>query len=157
MTRYETLMLARTEITNDELSAIERRFEELATQGGGSMVAFDKWGKLRLAYAVAKSAYGVYVLVRFNLDKKSEKLTATLQDIETFMRAKCNEIVLRHVTVKLDATAPSVYSRPESVDSARTSNIDSIIKESKSLLDSVESADDEDVDYDSDDDMNDDK
>ncbi len=153
MIRYETLMLARTEITNDELTAIERRFDELATQGGGTVVAFDKWGKYRLAYPVGKNAYGVYVLVRYNLNE-GEKLSLTLQDVENFMRVKCHEIVMRHVTKRLEPNAPSVYSRPEPVDSARASNIDNIIKESKSLLDSVESAD-EDNDFGGDlDDMN---
>lgn len=143
MIRYETLMLARTEITNDELNSIESRFEELAKQGGGSVVNFDKWGKHRLAYAVEKHAYGVYILVRFDLNAHNEKLSTTLQDVETFMRVKCNEIIMRHVTVRLDAKAPAVYARPEAVDSARASNIDAIIKESKNLLDSVESSDDE--------------
>lgn len=137
MSHYETLMLARTEITNDELASIERRFEELAAQTGGSIVTFDKWGKYRLAYPVEKGNYGVYVLARFNMTRGT-KTTAALEELEHFMRVKCNEIVLRHVTVRLEENAPTAYARPEPVDStARASNIDSFIKESKNLLDHV--------------------
>lgn len=138
--RYETLMLVSTDITDDELSLIEKNFDLISSNAKGKVSRFDKWGKYRLAYPVNKSAYGVYVLVRFELPK--ETAPKALPEIETLLKIKCSEIVWRHVTVKLKPDAPQTYHKPEPVDVARSSNIDSLLKENKvgNLLDSVDSA-----------------
>lgn len=138
--RYETLMLVSTDITDDELSLIEKNFDLISSNAKGKVSRFDKWGKYRLAYPVNKSAYGVYVLVRFELPK--ETAPKALPEIETLLKIKCSEIVWRHVTVKLKPNAPQTYHKPEPVDVARSSNIDSLLKENKvgNLLDSVDSA-----------------
>ena len=138
--RYETLMLVSTDVTDDELSMIEKNFDLISSNAKGKVSRFDKWGKYRLAYPVNKSAYGVYVLVRYELPKETAK--TALPEIETLLKIKCNEIVWRHVTVALKPDAPQAYHKPEPVDVARTSNIDSLLKENKvgNLLDSVDSA-----------------
>lgn len=143
-TRYETLLLVSTEITDDELSLIEKNFELISSNAKGKVSRFDKWGKYRLAYPVNKSAYGVYVLVRFELPK--ETAPKALPEIETLLKIKCSEVVWRHVTVKLKPNAPQTYHKPEPVDVARSSNMDSILKENKvgNLLESVDSATGED-------------
>ncbi|MBM3887066.1 30S ribosomal protein S6 [Candidatus Dependentiae bacterium] len=138
LVRYETLMLMSTDVTDDELSMIEKNFDLISSNAKGKISRFDKWGKYRLAYPVNKSAYGVYVLVRFELPK--ETAVKALPEIETLLKIKCNEIVWRHVTVKLQPNAPQTYHKPEPVDVARSSNIDSLLKENKmgNLLDSVD-------------------
>src|SRR5690242_20300398 len=112
---YETLMLARSEITNDELSMLEKQFDKYLTDAKGKVTAFDKWGKYRLAYQVGKNDYGVYVLARYQVP--GEKITNMLEELNTFLKIKCNEIVLRHVTKKL-ATASTSYNKPDAIDSA---------------------------------------
>ena len=67
VSRYETLLLMSTDVTDDELSMIEKNFDLISSNAKGKVSRFDKWGKYRLAYPVNKSAYGVYVLVRFEL------------------------------------------------------------------------------------------
>lgn len=140
LTRYETLMLVSTNITDDELSLIEKNFDLISSNAKGKVSRFDKWGKYRLAYPVNKSSYGIYVLIRFELPK--ETAPKALPEIETLLKVKCNEIVWRHVTVKLRPDAPQTYHKPEPVDVARTSGIDSILKENKvgNLLESVDNA-----------------
>lgn len=136
--RYETLMLVSTDVTDDELTLIEKNFDLISSNAKGKVSRFDKWGKYRLAYPVKKSAYGIYVLVRFELP--SETAAKALPEIETLLKIKCSEIVWRHVTVALRPDAPQTYHKPEPVDVARTSNIDSLLKENKmgNLLDSVD-------------------
>jgi small subunit ribosomal protein S6 len=136
--RYETLMLVSTDVTDDELTLIEKNFDLISSNAKGKVSRFDKWGKYRLAYPVNKSAYGVYVLVRFELPK--ETAPKALPEIETLLKIKCSEIVWRHVTTALRADAPQTYHKPEPVDVARTSNLDSLLKENKmgNLLDSVD-------------------
>ena len=148
LVRYETLLLVSTDVTDDELSMIEKTFDQISTTAQGKISRFDKWGKYRLAYPVNKSSYGVYVLVRFELPK--ETAPKALPEIETLLKIKCSEIVWRHVTIKLQPNAPQTYHKPEPVDVARTNNFDSLLKENKmgNLLDSVGgmSSDDDDID-----------
>lgn len=131
MIRYETLLLARTEITNEEVSLIESTFETLVTQAGGKINVVDRWGKYRLSYPIKKQEYGIYYLIRF--DVPADKVSGVTAQIREFFRIKCSEFVLRNVIVRLDDNAPIVYKRPEPVDSpyANAGGADSFIKENK--------------------------
>ena len=129
MLRYETLILAHTQITADELSMLENHFEQMASDGKGKVLSFDKWGKYRLAYPVKKNDYGVYILARYEMPDGST--TSSSKNLTDFFKVKCNEIVMRHVTIKLDDDAPLNYARPEPVDGARSGNLDTFLKENK--------------------------
>lgn len=137
--KYETLLLARTEITNDELATIERYLDKHLTANDGKVVVFDKWGKLRLAYPINGSEYGVYILVRYDIPV--EKVTAVLKEIETFFKLKCGDFIVRTLSVRLPANASSTYQRPDSVEMGRNVTGDTFLKENKmDLLSSVKSA-----------------
>lgn len=141
LSRYETLMLAPTEITKDEISMIEQELNKITTQAKGNLSCFDTWGKYQLAYPVRKNSYGVYLLARYEIP--SEILFDTLQKVETLLKIKCNEIVLRHVTMKLDPEAPTTYFKPESLTASKESEL-SPLKEKKitHLLDTVDASED---------------
>ncbi len=136
MQRYETLILTRTQITADELSMLENYFDKLLSDAKGSLLAFDKWGKYRLAYPVNKSDYGIYLLARYEMPE--EAITSTFKKVAEFFKIKCNEIVMRNVTVKLDAQAPLAYKYPDPIDGGKA-GLDTFLKENKmeSLLESV--------------------
>ena len=140
MSKYETLMLARTESTDDELMTIENNFEKIFSHVKGSLTTFDKWGKYQLAYPVNKNSYGLYILVRFEIPQKIAG--KTLKDLDSFLKIKCNDVVMRHVTVKLDPEAHTLYQKPDPMDGAKSSGIDNLLKEKKieTLLDSVDSS-----------------
>lgn len=130
MVNYETLMLARTEITDDELSGLERQLDKIVSSRKGKMTLFDRWGKYKLAYPVQKNVYGIYVLSRFQVPEAG--LGEFFKEIDTLFRIKYNEVVMRHVTTKLDGEVSSSYKHPEPIDShGGTSNLDSFIKENK--------------------------
>jgi len=129
MLKYETLILARTQITADELSMIESFFENLLSDVKGKILAFDKWGKYRLAYPVKKSDYGIYILVRYEMPE--QVVTSAFKKISEFFKIKCNEVVMRNVSVKLDKAASTIYKHPESVDAGRTGSLDTFIKENR--------------------------
>ena len=143
MLRYETLFLGKTEMTEDDISALERVLDKLISSANGRMSSFDKWGKLRLAFPIDKQTHGFYMLARYEVPKTS--VAATLTDLDEFLRIKCHELVLRHVNVRLAANAPVDYSRPEALDVARSGSIDAFIKDNKidNLLSSVDAAQDE--------------
>ncbi len=129
MINYETLMLARTEITDDEISSLEKQIDKIITGYNGKMTLFDKWGKYKLAYPVRKNIYGVYILTRYSVTPES--VTKFFDELNTLFKIKYNEIIMRNVTVTLHENLSSVYEHPEPIGSHRTSNLDSFIKENK--------------------------
>ncbi len=137
--RYETLVLVPTESTNDDISTIERQIDEICVKAEGSMISFDRWGKYQLCFPVKKHSYGVYLLVRFELS--TIKAPIALKSIETLLKVKHNELVMRHVTVKLEPNASLEYERSESLDVVRTQDVENK-EEAKieHLLDTVEAS-----------------
>lgn len=130
MKGYETFMLVKTEITDDEVGNLERQLDKIVTEFGGKMVLFDKWGKYKLAFPVQKNLYGIYILVRYQVPEKV--LKAFFKELDSLFRIKYNELVMRHVTTALKGQVSSVYKRPEAIGShGGTSNLDSFIKENK--------------------------
>jgi len=127
--RYESLLLATTKITDDEISMIERQFDQILSTHKSAMIAFDKWGKYRLAFPVGKSDYGYYILVRY--EAPTSLVTGLMKELDSFFKIRCNEIVMRYTTVALAKNAPSTYIKPESLDAVRTGGIDAFIKENK--------------------------
>lgn len=128
MLRYEILMLAVPEITQDEAKQLQNRLEKLIEQFKGVVVSFERWGKYRLAYPVKKNEYGIYFLMRFEI---AEKPTALLQELKTIFAVKLNDIVMRHIVAKLDATSSLVYQRPQSLEDAPARDVDTFLREHK--------------------------
>jgi len=129
MVTYETLMLVRTEITDDELKALERHFDKIVASQKGRITLFDRWGKYKLAYPVQKNIYGIYILSRCQIPKGF--VSVLFKEIDALFRIKYNELVMRHVTVRLEEGASSVYKYPEPIGSRGTSDLGSFIKEHK--------------------------
>jgi small subunit ribosomal protein S6 len=138
MIRYETLMLTRPELTNEELTMLEKNIEKIVTTASGVVKKFDKWGKYRLAYSVEKNDYGIYILVRY--DVPSHQVAAMVKELAQFFRIACSEIVMRHVNVRLADDAPEQYKKPESVETLGTGSVDAFLKQHK--IDSMINLDD---------------
>lgn len=128
MLLYETLILSNTHITKDEFLMVEDYFDKITAAVGGKIKSFDKWGKFSLAYPIQKNDYGFYTLIRYEIPEG--KAPQIFKELDSFFRIKCNEIVLRHVTKKLDPSISLEYKKPESVDS-RSGNLDTFLKENK--------------------------
>ncbi|NDD53164.1 30S ribosomal protein S6 [bacterium] len=142
MLRYETLLLGKTEMTEDDIAMLERSFDKIVSAAQGKLSSFDRWGKYRLAFPVEKNVQGVYMLVRYQIPTSSA--ATLLKEINTFLKIKCNELVMRHVSVRLKANAPATYNKPEAMDVVRSGSVDAFIKDNKidSLLSSVDTAED---------------
>ncbi len=140
MLRYETLFLARTELTDGDTSMIERHFDQVLTDAQGRLDSFDKWGKYKLAYPVNKSNHGIFILARYQVPH--ENTDKVLVELDQFLKIKCNEIIMRHINVQLKPNAATSYVKPDPMDMSRGGSVDSFFKENKieSLLSSVDSA-----------------
>ncbi len=118
MKHYETLMLLPVSATTNEIALIEKQFKSLTKAAGGSVTVFDKWGRYRLAYPINKQEYGVYVLARYEV----EEATVFFQKLETFLKVKCVDSVMRYVHVALSAEAfAAPYIKPEAMEGATQS------------------------------------
>ncbi|MBT4594575.1 30S ribosomal protein S6 [bacterium] len=139
MTRYETLLLLKTEATEEEISSLENSFDTIASKHNGTIALFDLWGKCRLAYPVQKMSFGVYILVRYDIEPSD--MAAFAKELDALLSVKLNDIVMRYVNVKIRKGASLDYKRPAAVDSFREgSKVDAFLKSSKvkGILDSVE-------------------
>lgn len=112
--RYELLMLSTPEITQDETKELEKQLSTLIKNRKGNVIAFDRWGKYRLAYPVKKAEYGVYFLARFDV----EDVQNINQEIHSLLRVRFDNIVFREVLTALDAQVPLDYKRPRSLEEA---------------------------------------
>jgi len=90
MRHYELMFVAdpSTEEVQDE---IKKRLEGIITGREGVVISFEKLGKKRLAYPIAKNQYGVYYLVNLKGDGK------IIQALDYFMRLNPN--IIRHIVL----------------------------------------------------------
>jgi len=118
MKHYETLMLLPVSATTSDIALIEKQFKALTKAAEGTVSTFDKWGRYRLAYPIAKQEYGVYILARYEI----AEVQTFFQKLETFLKVKCVEIVLRYVHVNLTAAQyAEPYIKPEAMEGAQPS------------------------------------
>jgi ribosomal protein S6 len=114
--KYEALLLTIPEITGDEAKDLEMQLDKVVRGAKGATVSFERWGKYKLAYDVKKNEYGVYYLMRFDVDKG----TNLINDLKTYINVKLSTIVMRDMISVLDPKAPSTYQRPRSLEEAPT-------------------------------------
>lgn len=125
MFRYEVLFLTVPEITKDESEAIKAHFSKVIRAHKGAMLSFDRWGKYRLAYPVAKNEYGVYFLTRFEVENdQKEALLAEVKNIFVF---KFNTLIPKHIIERLNPAASLEYRRPESLED-NPQDVDTFLK-----------------------------
>lgn len=137
MTRYETLLLATPEITGDEISMMEKHLETIAKKAGGSLISYEKWGKYRLAYPVKHNDYGVYILARFETGE--DKKQAAVQEVRTLCDIKHPNIIMRHMTTKLEPKVSLEYIKPDSLEDTPTHDVDTFLRENR--MDGLRGAD----------------
>jgi len=151
MRHYEIVLLVHPD-QSDQVPGMLERYRTVVENSGGSVHRSEDWGRLQLAYTIAKLHKAHYLMINIECD------AATLEELEGIFRF--NDAILRHMTVRKDEaeTEPSVMlKRKESKDerekSRRASYSDA---DSKSSDDDDDSDDDDSDDDDDNDDDNDD-
>ncbi len=130
--RYEVLFLTVPEITSDEANMLEKQFDKAVIDAKGTILSYERWGKYKLAYPIRRYEYGIYYLMRF--DVNDEKKAAILDMLKTFFGVKYVDLIMRHRVASLDPQGSLDYKRPESLEEVPTKDIDTFLKESKSFL-----------------------
>jgi len=110
---YESVFIARQDITTAQVDGLTETFEKIITDHGGSVKKTEQWGLRSLAYKIKKNRKGYYVL--FNLDTPSD----AIKEMERQMHI--NEDVLRFLTTRIDEIeeGPSAVLRAKDRDDDR--------------------------------------
>lgn len=61
MRRYETIVIADPDLSDDKRDSFFERVRDIISQQGGFLIEFDDWGIRRLAYEIRKKPRGYYV------------------------------------------------------------------------------------------------
>lgn len=94
MAFYETVFIARQELSAAQVEALAANLTNIITQGKGEVTKTEFCGLRTMAYSIKKNRKGHYVL--FNIDAPA----ATVKEMER--QIGLNEDILRHLTLKLE-------------------------------------------------------
>ena len=102
MSLYESIFIARQDISGAQVDALADTLTQLVTDNGGEVKKREYWGLRNLAYRMRKNRKGHYVLL--NIDAPP----AAIAELERTMRI--NEDVIRYLTIRVNALdeGPSV-------------------------------------------------
>lgn len=94
MRLYESVLIARQDITAAQVESMADEFAGIITSAGGSIKKREYWGLRALAYRIKKNRKGHYVM--FNLETGPE----ALKEYERIMGL--NEDVLRFLNIRIE-------------------------------------------------------
>jgi small subunit ribosomal protein S6 len=95
MALYEHLLIARQDISAQQVDALATHLKTIVEGEGGKVEKQEYWGLRGLAYRIKKNRKGHYVLLNINAPAKAV--------VELERQLKINEDVLRYITVSVDA------------------------------------------------------
>ncbi|QKK02596.1 MAG: 30S ribosomal protein S6 [Pseudomonadota bacterium] len=110
MRHYEIVLLVHPD-QSEQVPGMLERYRSLVENNGGTVHRSEDWGRLQLAYTIAKLHKAHYLMLNIECDKD------TLDELEGIFRF--NDAILRHLTMRKDhaETEPSVMlKRKESKD-----------------------------------------
>lgn len=98
MAFYETVFIARQDLSAAQVEALATNLTDILKQGKGDVTKTEFCGLRNLAYSIKKNRKGHYVL--FNIDAPAP----TVKEMERQMRL--NEDILRFLTIKVEHLDP---------------------------------------------------
>ena len=108
MHNYESIVIVRSTLSEEEINAVLAKIREMIEKAGGTVLQAEGWGKRRLAYEVQREKKGAYLLFRF---KAEGKLIAQLEH-----QYRLDETILKFITVKLEGPLPTTPASGQAVD-----------------------------------------
>ena len=102
MPLYETVLIARNDLTQQQVETITDSIATLVTESGGEVKKREYWGLRGLAYRIKKNRKGHYMLLGLDCGAATEQ--------EIARQLGLNEDVLRHMTLRVEAIDPETPS-----------------------------------------------
>ena len=91
---YESVFIARQDISSTQAEALTETFSNIITENGGTVVSNESWGLRSLSFRMNKNRKGHYVML--NIDSPGP----AIHEMERQMRI--NEDILRYMTIRVD-------------------------------------------------------
>ncbi len=91
---YETVVIARQDLSANQVDQLADQVTEVITQGGGKVTKKEYWGLRGLAYRMKKNRKGHYFML--NVDTPPPALH------EAERRLRLNEDVLRYMSIRVE-------------------------------------------------------
>ena len=95
MAFYESVFIARQDVSSAQVDTLAENFTNIIQAQGGKVTKKEYWGLRNLSFRIKKNRKGHYVF--FNLDAPPE----AVKEMERNMRI--NEDIIRFLTVRVDA------------------------------------------------------
>ena len=110
---YESVFIARQDISTAQVETMADEFAGIITSAGGSIIKREYWGLRALAYRIKKNRKGHYVM--FNMETGPE----ALREYERIMGL--NEDILRFLNIRIEEVAegPSIMMQAKTERSQR--------------------------------------
>ena len=104
MAFYESVVIARPELTETQIDNLIKDLSDIITKDGGKVVKKEQWGLRSFAYKINKNKKGHYFML--NLD------SAPTIIFEYERQMRINEDIIRFLTIKIDKIDenPSILS-----------------------------------------------
>jgi small subunit ribosomal protein S6 len=94
MRLYETIFIARADLSDEEVEGLANLIKEVVANNGGDLVKEEDWGVKTLAYTVARQNKGRYILLQFRGDGP------LLQELDRNYRF--NESIIKFMTIRMN-------------------------------------------------------
>lgn len=94
LNEYETIYIARPDLTDDVMTKITSRYEQVITGNNGTILVSEDWGKRKLAYTISKHQRGHYIYLNY------VGPAALVAEVERNLGLE--DQLLRFLTVKLE-------------------------------------------------------
>ncbi len=150
MRHYEIVFLVHPD-QSEQVPGMLERYRSLIESKGGTVHRSEDWGRLQLAYTIAKLHKAHYLLLNIECDAE------TLEELESIFRF--NDAILRHLTIRRNeaVTEPSIMlKRKEEKDERESRRGGRRERDDSDGDDDDDDSDDDDNDNDADDDGDDD-
>ena len=93
---YELVFIVKPDLSEDEINQVIEQFTGAVSEGGGTVLKVEQWGKRRLAYRVKRHGEGYYVLMHYSTDDN----TSLSREIERRLRVA--DPVIKYITIRID-------------------------------------------------------
>ena len=134
MRLYESVFIARQDITSAQVEVLADEFAEIITSAGGSIKKREYWGLRSLAYRIKKNRKGHYVM--FNMEtgpvalREYERIMGLNEDILRFLNLNIEEIedgpsIMLQAKTERSSRGQRDYSDPNAHDDKDESLADS--------------------------------
>ncbi|MDA0703790.1 MAG: 30S ribosomal protein S6 [Proteobacteria bacterium] len=102
---YESVFIARQDISQTQVDGLVERYTGIISEGGGQIAANEYWGLRNLAFRIRKNRKGHYVMLNI------EAPATAIAEMERNMRI--DEDVMRYMTLKVEGfeEGPSAIMR----------------------------------------------